>query len=41
MRSYTSKLNEIRVIHQLRQIGYSYRDIQRETGFSKEQYPII
>ena len=36
MRSYTSKLNgKSELIHQLREIGYSYRDIQRETGFSK------
>ena len=36
MRSYTSKLNgKSELIHQLREVGYSYRDIQRETGFSK------
>ena len=36
MRSYTSKLNgKSELIHQLREMGYSYRDIQRETGFSK------
>ena len=36
MRSYTSRVNgKAEMIHQLREMGYSYRDIQRETGISK------